>query len=156
MVTIKSIAYKPVDAKESQVGYTRIHLDTAMLIAGYGIEGDRKGGNPKRNLNVMDDMTQAELAAEGFPTGTGTLGENIILSGIDLRTLPEGTQLRLGAEAVIELIKARVPCEELTPLDGRMPDAVEGRVGIMCRVVQSGQIVVGDSVVVLGEIIQTY
>lgn len=155
MANIKSIVYKPKGMKSGHgdAGYVRQPLTDANLIAGYGIEGDRKGGNPNRNLNLMDDMTQAELAAEGYPTGPGMLGENIILSGIDLRTLPEGTQLRLGDEAIIALGKARVPCEQLTPLDGRMPESVEGRVGTMCRVLKSGQIKVGDVVEVVPELV---
>jgi MOSC domain-containing protein YiiM len=155
MITIKSIVYKPRGEKlpSDGSGYTRRPREDAVLVEGYGIEGDRKGGHPNRNLNVMDELTQAELAAEGYPTGPGVLGENIILSGIDLRTLPESTQLRLGDEAVISLGKARVPCEQLTPLDGRMPESVEGRVGIMCRVVKSGRIKVGDPVEIVPELV---
>lgn len=153
MATIKSIVYKPKGQKEShdQFGYLRVALTEADLIEDYGIEGDRKGGNPKRNLNVMDDLTLAELQAEGYPTDPGTLGENIILAGIDLRLLPDGTQLLLGDEAVIALGKPRVPCEQLTPLDERMPESVANRVGIMCRVVKSGRIRVGDPVQVVAE-----
>ncbi len=156
MITVKSIVYKPKGEKVApgMPGYIRRSLEQAMLVEGYGIVGDRKGGNPNRNLNVMDELTQAELAVEGYPTGAGMLGENIILGGIDLRTLPEGTQLRLGDKAVIRLGKARVPCEQLTPLDGRMPDSVHGRVGIMCRVVQSGRIKVGDPVEIVTELVK--
>lgn len=149
MITVKSIVYKPKGESAPQTGYLRRPISEAMLIEGYGIEEDRKGGNPKRNLNVMDEQTQAELAAEGYPTGAGALGENIILSGIDLRTLPEGTQLQIGNEAVIALGRLREPCEQLTPLDERMPQSVVGRVGAMCRVVKSGRIKVGDPVTVL-------
>lgn len=157
MATIQSIVYKPNGAKpgHGDVGYIRQPLTEANLIEGYGIEGDRKGGNPKRNLNMMDDITQTELAAEGYPIGPGMLGENIIVSGIDLRTLPNRTQLRLGDEAVVELISARVPCEQLTPLDDRMPESVEGRVGTMCRVLKSGRIKVGDPVEVVRELVQS-
>lgn len=148
MITIKSIVYKPNDEAidSDAIGYLRRPLVEANLIEGYGIEGDRKGGHPRRNLNVMDDITQSELAEEGYPTGVGVLGENIILRGINLRKLPEGTQLRLGKEAVIELGRLREPCEQLTPLDERMPESVVGRVGVMCRVIQSGRIRVGDPV----------
>ncbi len=99
----------------------------------------------------MDDVTLAELQAEGYPTEAGTLGENIILAGIDLRTLPSGTHLALGAEAIIEIGKRRITCEHLTPLDERLPDSVEERVGLMCRVVRSGHIKVGDPVQVIRE-----
>jgi MOSC domain-containing protein YiiM len=150
MITIKSIVYKPKGEKElkDQVGYLRRSINEANLIEGYGIENDRKGGSLKRHLNVMDEITLAQLAAEGYPTEPGTLGENIILSGIDLRTLPVGTHVRLGNDAIIVLGKHREPCEQLTPLDGRMPESVVGRVGNMCRVVKSGHIKVGDPVVI--------
>ena len=151
MITVKSIVYKPKGESVPEIGYLRHPITEAMLIEGYGIDGDRKGGHPKRNLNVMDDFTLAELADEGYPTGTGTLGENITLSGINLRTLSQGTQLRLGDEAIIALGRLREPCEQLTPLDERMPASVEERVGWMCRVVKSGRIKVGDPVTILVE-----
>jgi MOSC domain-containing protein YiiM len=156
VITIKSIMYKPKSepATHSDIGYLRRPLTEASLVENYGIENDRKGGNPKRNLNVMDEITLKELGAEGYPTSAGELGENIILSGIDLRTLPVGTKLRLGDEAVIELGRHREPCEQLTPLDERMPETVIDRVGVMCRVAKSGKIKVGDPVEVLKEPVQ--
>jgi MOSC domain-containing protein YiiM len=148
MATLKSICYKPTHDPSAKpaVGYLRVPLESATLIEGYGIEADRKGGNPKRQLNVMDDLTLAELEREGYPMGVGVLGENLVLSGIDLRALPKGTQLMIGHEAVIELGIPRDGCEQLTKLDERMPVNVDGRIGIMCRVVKSGMIRVGDSV----------
>jgi molybdopterin adenylyltransferase len=153
MATIKSIVYKPKGAKQAHdsLGYLRVPVAEATLLEGHGIEGDRKGGNPRRNLNVMDEITQAELETEGYPVGPGVLGENIILGGIDLRTLEPGTCLRLGSEAIIQLGKPRVPCEQLTPLDERMPESVHERVGTMCRVIKSGRIKVGDPVSVINE-----
>jgi MOSC domain-containing protein YiiM len=150
MATLRSIAYKPVasDAQHGR-GYLRSLLDETNLIAGYGIEHDRKGGHPKRNLNVMDDITLAELAAEGYATAPGVLGENLVIGGLDLRTLPEGTHLQVGEQAIIVLGKLREPCEQLTEVDERMPESVIGRVGMMCRVVQTGRIRVGDPVVIV-------
>ncbi|MEP7286363.1 MAG: MOSC domain-containing protein [Chloroflexota bacterium] len=156
MITIKSIVYKPKDeqAAPNSVGYLRKPIAEVNLLEGYGIDGDRKGGNPKRNLNVMDEITLAELEAEGYPNTPGALGENIILGGVDLRDLPVGTLLRLGDEAVIVLGKPRDPCEQLTPIDDRMPVSVDGRVGIMCQVVKSGHIKVGDLVEIVPEPVQ--
>jgi MOSC domain-containing protein YiiM len=147
--TLESITYKPKQAPPVPRGYQRVAAQEARLIADYGIEGDRKGGHPKRNLNVMDTITLAELAAEGYPTGAGVLGENLVISGIDLRRLPAGAHLQIGAEAIVQLGKLREPCEQLTELDSRMPDSVVGRVGFMCRVVRGGLIRVGDPVAVV-------
>lgn len=91
----------------------------------------------------------ATLAAEGYPTGPGVLGENLIVSGVNLSALSEGTRLRIGLEAEIEVVRLREPCYKLTALDPRMPDAAVGRVGVMARVVADGVIRVGDAVAVI-------
>jgi len=155
MASIMSIVYRPDDETERPArGYLRRPLAEARLIAGYGIEHDRKGGNPKRNLNVMDEDTKAELAAEGYPTEPGALGENITLSGIDLRTLSPGVQIQLGDEAVIALVKMRTGCDQLHTVDARFPDEGQERIGWMCRVERSGDVRVGDPVSVLTEMVE--
>lgn len=155
MASVKSIVYRPDEEKERPArGYVRKPLDEARLIAGYGIENDRKGGNPRRNLNVMDEETKAELAAEGYPTEPGALGENITLGGINLRTLSPGMQIQLGDEAVIALVKMRTGCDQLHTVDNRLPDSAQGRIGWMCRVERSGHVRVGDAVSVLAETVE--
>lgn len=151
MASIKSIVYKPqgVNTMPPDAAYIRVALQEANLIENYGIEGDRKGGHPKRQLNVMDDITLAELEREGYPVDPGSLGEQIVLGGIDLRTLKKGSHVQLGSDAVIEIGSLREPCEQLTPLDERMPESVIDRVGVLCRVLKSGKVRVGDPITVL-------
>ncbi len=78
------------------------------------------------------------------------MGENLIVEGVHLTDQPSGTLVRIGLDAVIELIALREPCYKLTPLDPRMPDSVIGRVGMMARVVEGGVVRVGDAVAVGG------
>lgn len=142
--TLTSIVYSPLAGS-----YNRKPLPYAVLIPDYGIEGDRKGGHPRRNLNIMDQETLDGLAAEGYPGDPGVLGENLIVKGIQLDQHPEGTQVRIGLEAVIEVVRPREPCYKLTALDARMPESVVGRVDAMARVVSGGAVRVGDAVAVL-------
>lgn len=132
--------------------FNRKALAEAILLAGFGIEGDRKGGHPNRNLNILDQEMLHTLAAEGYPTDPGVLGENLIVGGINLTTQPEGARLRVGADAIVEVVRLREPCYKLTALDPRMPDSVIGRVGVMARVVEGGAIRVGDQVAMIGSI----
>ena len=142
--TVVSIVYSPQPGS-----YNRKPVPDATLLAGYGIDGDRKGGNPKRNLNIMDQETLDTLESEGIPTDPGVLGENLILSGVRLDATPPGTRIRIGQQALIEMIALREPCYKLTALDASMPGSVVGRVGVMARVLEGGVVHVGDAVVVL-------
>lgn len=139
-----SIVYSP-----NPGSYCRRALSEAMLLAGHGIDGDRKAGHPKRNLNIMDQETLQNLDAEGIPTGPGVLGENLIIAGVGFDAQPAGALLRIGQQAVVEMVALRVPCYKLIPLNVSMPASVVGRVGVMARVVEGGPIRVGDAVAVL-------
>lgn len=132
-------------------GFPRQLHQTARVRPGHGVVGDHLAGRgQKRHLNIMDAERLAELEDEGFPAWPGELGETLVVRGVQLDTRPVGTRLRIGASVVAETTGLRVPCEKLAPLDPRMPEAVVGRVGVMARVIEGGEIRIGDTVVVLG------
>lgn len=147
MAEIVSIVYKPQRDNEPKP-YTRVPLDEAALVAGYGIEGDVKGGHPKRQLNIMSAETMAQLQSEGFYTEPGQLGEQIVIKGLDVAALAPGERVQLG-EAQIEVVALREPCDRFAYAQDKPKETAVGRVGIMARVVKSGQIRVGDPVAVV-------
>ncbi|MBZ0277235.1 MAG: MOSC domain-containing protein [Anaerolineae bacterium] len=149
MSQIASIVYKPANTPEPDDDYLRVDLDSAQLIAGYGIEGDVKGGHPKRNLNIMSYETLTNLRVLAFYTEPGQMGEQIVIHRLDVDSLPPGTRLQLGAEAVIEVTSARTGCEKFERLQGRSRTEAAGQMGVMAQVITGGHIHVGDPVTVL-------
>jgi MOSC domain-containing protein YiiM len=149
MTQIASIVYKPAGMPEPEDSYLRLDLEEAALIVGHGIEGDRKGGHPDRQLNLMSYETLTNLRARGFYTEPGQMGEQIVLHQLDVDNLPAGARVQLGADAVIEVIKARTGCEKFERLQGHKREEVAGQMGIIARVVVGGRIHVGDPVKVL-------
>ena len=149
MSEIYSIVYKPQNLPDQpSEHYTRVPLQTAALIENHGIEGDRKGGNPKRQLNIMTLEVLAELGKEGFTVEPGRMGEQIIVSGLNMNDLVEGDQVQLG-DAVIEVVSYRTGCDRFKALQSKDPTDAKGRLGVMAKVVSGGQISVGDAVKVL-------
>ena len=65
------------------------------------------------------------LKDKGFPVYPGALGENLTVTGLDFRKLRLGMRFRAG-EAVIELTKFRVPCDQLDPYNpGEREDRIQ-------------------------------
>ncbi|HZP82345.1 MAG TPA: MOSC domain-containing protein [Chthonomonadaceae bacterium] len=149
MSRLVSIVYKPQDAPPSEDGYTRVPLQEARLVAGYGIEGDAKGGHPERHLNIMSAETVQTLGGEGFRTSPGQLGEQLLLSGVAVDSLPFGTRLQIGEAACVELREPRTGCAKFEQHQDRLRQEAAGRLGRMAQVVESGVIRVGDPVKVL-------
>jgi MOSC domain-containing protein YiiM len=149
MGELVSIVYKPTDAAANVHGYTRIPVQEVQLLAGHGIEGDTKGGNPTRNLNIMAVETAQTLATEGFATAPGQMGEQLLVSGVTVDGLPPGTRLRIGKAAVIEVTEPRTGCGKFERHQGKQKEAAAGRLGVMARVVIDGTIQIGDAVTVV-------
>ena len=150
MTQIASIVYKPAATPEPDNDYLRVDMNEATLIAGYGIEGDLKGGHhPDRQLNIMSYETLTVLRSQGFYTEPGQMGEQIVLHQLDVDNLSVGAQVQLGNEAVIEVVKPRTGCDKFERLQKRSPKAIQGQMGVMAKVVTGGKIRVGDKVKVL-------
>jgi MOSC domain-containing protein YiiM len=149
MSEIVSIVYKPKGLPDQPSDhYTRVVVQSVALVENYGIEDDRKGGHPKRQVNIMSFETLAELASEGFNIEPGQMGEQIVVKGVNVNTLTEGDRVQLG-EATIEVTTPRTGCDRFQALQGKNPADARGRLGVMARVVKGGHIAVGDPVMIL-------
>ena len=154
MATIQSIVYMPrnKDNYDRFGPYLRLPLDQAELVADYGLKGDHKAGRTQtRQLNLIPTDWLAARAAEGYRTGPGEMGEQIILDGIPFAEFHKGLRLQFGDEAIIEITKSRTGCERLDesqpcPLPSHIKEA---GIGFLAKVIQGGTIRVGDAVTVL-------
>lgn len=150
MSKVTSIVYKPeVVDSDPEDRYLRIPVLSANLIAGYGIEGDRKGGHPKRNLNIMTFETLEALRKDGFNTQPGEMGEQIVIQGLDVGKLSEGDRLKVGEQACVEVVNQRTGCERFEHIQGKSRKLAAGRMGVMVKVITTGFIKVGDAVQVI-------
>jgi len=149
MGSIYSIVYQPADReyRNRSEDFIRVPVQQANLIAGHGIEGDRKAGHhAKRQINLLSREWLLRLKDMGYRIEPGQFGEQITLAGIDLDQMKIGEHLQLGATACIEITQARNPCGRLQVAQ---PLAFEGlnAIGVMGTVVTGGTIRVGDPVI---------
>lgn len=157
-------------ARDGGHRFSKTLVDTVHLLQGLGVEGDAHAGvtvkhrsrvakNPTqpnlRQVHLIPQELLAELQSRGFAIEPGMLGENITTSGIDLRALPVGTRLRLGATAVVELTGLRNPCVQIENFHEGLLSAViardarghvERKAGVMSIVLVGGHVAAGDPI----------
>lgn len=145
---IASIAWTPkhIERKPAQ-RFARAAADRGNMIGGFGLAGDVKGGVEGRHLNIMLADDVRNLKADGYRTGPGELGEQIVIEGI--AQLPVGGQLRIGPSAIIAIEEVREPCGRFETVQGFPKERAVGRIGYMATVVAGGPIAVGDEVQLL-------
>ena len=118
-------------------------VESADLVAGYGIEGDRhatsRGPRTRRQVLLMDVETLGAFGLEG-----GQTRENVTTKGIDLHALPAGARVALGDEAVVEITGFCDPCGRMDELRDGLREAMVDRRGMLATVVEGGGVRVGD------------
>ena len=93
-----------------------------------------------RQVLVMDQETLEE-----FGIAPGRARENITMRGIALGKLLFGQRLRAG-EVLLEVTKPCTPCHLMDEIRQGLQEAIRGRRGLLCRVVEPGRIRRGDRV----------
>jgi len=132
--TVRAILIKARKGKQS------LSVDAVQAVAG-GFDGDHHTGTSKRRQillvsgNVLDELNLAP----------GDIYENIIVDGMDVMTLQEGQELRLG-EALVAVTMPCEPCVQMERVRSGLQSALQDRRGMFVRVVAPGKVRVGDRV----------
>jgi MOSC domain-containing protein YiiM len=104
---------------------------------------------------IIDTIILADLSEQGIDLQPGWMGENIIIDGISMMTLPIGTQLEIG-ESKVEITEIRNPCYQLDEMHPGVLKAVETsgsepdprNAGMLARIIQGGWVWLDDPVIV--------
>lgn len=122
--------------------------DTVMAIAGRGLAGDRYSSkNGKRQVTLIQGehlVTIASLLGRENIVPE-LLRRNVVVTGINLLALKD-KQFRVG-EALLEYTGLCHPCSAMEATFGAGGyNAVRGHGGITARIIESGNIKLGDDV----------
>ena len=117
--------------------------DRVRAVAGHGFEGCAHANPPKREVLFVSQEHLDELEVQA-----GTIRENITVAGDDVEQWPIGQRVRAG-EAVFEITMVCDPCERMEALRPGLRKRLEGKRGMLARVVEGGDVAVGDDLSLL-------
>ncbi len=93
-----------------------------------------------RQVLLLDLETLEEFGIE-----PGRARENITTRGIALGTLSLGQRLRAG-EVLLQVTQPCTPCNQIDEIREGLQEALRGRRGVLCRVIEPGRIRRGDRI----------
>lgn len=129
-------------------GTQKKEIPGAQILEDWGIEGDAHGGKWHRQISLLAAEKIEDFRAKGADIDYGAFGENLIIEGYDLGTLPVGTRFRIG-EVVLELTQIGKECHNHCEIFQKMGDCIMPREGVFTRVLHGGHIRKGDEVVMI-------
>ncbi len=131
-------------------GTPKTKIPAGVLIEDFGFEGDAHAGKWHRQVSLLAKESIAK--AEGMRTDGlchGLFAENITTEGITLHTLPVGTRLQIGDEAVIEISQIGKECHDGCAIRQLVGQCIMPREGVFARVITGGTVKEGDDIRVL-------
>ena len=126
-------------------GIQKRAIEKATLKPDWGIEGDAHAGHWHRQVSLLSFEKIEDFRHRGADVDFGAFGENLVVEGFDLRTLPVGTLLSCG-DALLEVTQIGKECHSHCAIYHAVGDCIMPREGIFTRVLKGGDIKVGDAV----------
>ena len=135
MATVSGLFTSPERGSATSVPHDRIRAG-----AGHGFEGCAHANPPRREVLFV---SQQHL--EALDLDPGAIRENLTVEGTDVHDWPVGQQVRVGA-AVFEITMVCDPCHKMDALRDGLRGELDGKRGMLARVVEGGEVAVGDRV----------
>ena len=131
-------------------GTAKQNVGSARLIEDWGLENDSHAGKWHRQVSLLSHEKIEAFRARGAEVDDGAFGENLVVSGIDFRSLPVGTRFVCG-EAELELTQIGKECHSGCAIYQKMGECIMPREGVFARVLRGGTVSVGDTLTVKEE-----
>jgi len=138
MAAIAGLFTSPSRKSGRSVAHERL-----SAIAGQGLEGCAHANPPRREVLFA---SLEHLDSVGVQPGD--IRENLTVAGADVQQWPIGQRVRVG-EAVFEITMICDPCQRMDDLRQGLRAELDNKRGMLARVVESGEVAVGDPVELL-------
>lgn len=126
-------------------GTSKQEISEAVFIENHGIKGDAHAGNWHRQVSLLAFEKIDDFKKRGAAVRFGDFGENMVIDGIDISSLPIGTRLAAG-EVELEVTQIGKQCHDRCAIYYSVGDCIMPREGVFCRVLKGGELCSGDDI----------
>lgn len=129
-------------------GVQKRNVHEAEFIEDFGIKNDAHAGKWHRQVSLLSYEKIEAFRAKGAPVEDGSFGENLVVRGIDFRSLPIGTRFACN-EVILELTQIGKECHSGCEIFKVMGECIMPREGVFTKVIHGGIIREGDEMEIL-------
>ncbi len=127
-------------------GIRKNNVGEAELKVDWGIAGDAHADDWHRQVSLLALESIEKMRALGLNVGPGSFAENLTTQGLNLLSLPLGSQVRVGDEVILEITQHGKICHDRCAIYQQVGDCVMPREGIFAKVIRGGQIRTNDAI----------
>jgi MOSC domain-containing protein YiiM len=128
-------------------GVIKQPVEVGECLVDFGIKGDAHGGNWHRQISLLGQESIDKMTAMGVEgLDPGKFAENLTTEGIELFTLPVGTQMEING-VLLEVTQIGKECHTGCAIKRKVGDCIMPREGIFVKVLKNGEIRPGDEII---------
>ncbi len=120
-----------------------------IVIEQFGLVSDAHAGHWHRQVSFLAAESIQTARDCGLNVHEGDFGENFTTQGINLLSLPLGTQLKLGSEVIVEISQIGKVCHTRCAIYYLAGDCIFPHEGIFGVVLHGGEVHTGDDIQVV-------
>lgn len=120
-------------------------VESINLIENWGVENDAHAGNWHRQVSLLTYEKVVAFNERGGNAKEGAFGENILVEGIDFRTLPVWSKIIIG-DVELRMTQIGKECHTTCAIFKRVGDCIMPREGVFAEVIKGGKVMANDKV----------
>ncbi len=133
--------------QSKEKGTKKEPIAEGVIRQGYGLLGDAHADcGTHRQVSLIAVESINKMRSLGFDVGPGDFAENLTTEGIDLLSLPVGTELSVGEEAILEVAQIGKECHTGCAIYRQIGKCIMPKEGVFARVIRGGLVRAGDEI----------
>ncbi|MGC4019914.1 MAG: MOSC domain-containing protein [Muricomes sp.] len=129
-------------------GTQKENVGEAVFIEDFGIDGDAHAGKWHRQVSLLSSDRIDEFRERGAEVDDGAFGENLVVEGIDFKSLPIGIRFKCN-DVILEMTQIGKECHNGCQIFQKMGDCIMPREGVFAKVIKGGTIKEGDTLEII-------
>ena len=136
--------------KSRKKGTRKDDVKEGSFLPGYGLEDDAHADSDShRQVSLMAIESIEKMRELGLDVGPGDFAENLTTEGMDLVSLPVGTEVSVGDEVKLEITQIGKECHTKCAIYHAVGQCIMPEEGVFTRVIRGGTVKTGDEIKVV-------
>lgn len=131
--------------KSEEKGIKKESVMEGLLEKEFGLVGDAHADCcTHRQVSLLAIESIDKMRGAGFDVSPGDFAENLTTEGVDLASLPVGTRLSIGQDAILEVTQIGKECHTGCAIFRQVGKCIMPKEGVFARVIHGGVVKAGD------------
>lgn len=119
----------------------------AVVKEDFGLEGDAHAElGHKRQVSLMSIESIHRQQQLGYPVVEGSFAENLTTEGIDLASMPIGTEICVGKDILLKISQIGKECHTGCAVFQQVGKCIMPKEGVFTKVIRGGKVKAGDEI----------